>query len=74
MKNKINGIRTQYVAEKNKVAFYAKSNPSLEYEPSLWCYDKLSFLAPYTTLKTKPVPDEMNTVDLVSILSYQSIY
>lgn len=49
IKNKINGIRSQYVSELNRVlTAESKSEP---FEPTLWFFDKISFLKGYTQPK-----------------------
>ncbi|GLV38666.1 uncharacterized protein CBL_05665 [Carabus blaptoides fortunei] len=51
IKNKINGIRTQYVSEINKLII--AGNRGDVYEPTLWCFDLLSFLKPFTQPKQR---------------------
>ncbi|XP_046384663.1 uncharacterized protein LOC124154942 [Ischnura elegans] len=50
VKTKINGLRTQYMAEKNKLIRSKKSGAGVEevVRPKLWCYNNLSFLERHT--------------------------
>lgn len=55
IKNKIHGIRSQYMAEVNKVKKSEASGVSPEdiYIPKLWCFEMLHFLSDSTNIVTQ---------------------